>query len=260
MTIDAEMIDMPTQRVAVDFEMDAGACRRRIGLIALTTDEATERDFHNMLPDPDEIMFYTSRVAPKNPVTVENLRAMGPQLANAAAQLLPHVSLDTIAFSCTSGTVAIGYEEVTKQIHAGCPDVAVVTPITAALAGFETLGISKISLMTPYVDSVNQAMRHYLENNGINVLNIGSFCMDSDADMARLPPSAIYDAALEVLHPDADALFISCTAIRAVETIDALEKELGKPVLSAIQCLFWQSLRVSGYTNPVNGFGQLMQS
>ena len=68
MTIDSEMMDMPTQRVAVDFKMDAGACRRRIGLIALTTDEATERDFHNMLPDPDEIMFYTSRVAPKNPV------------------------------------------------------------------------------------------------------------------------------------------------------------------------------------------------
>ncbi len=258
MSVHVEAIGAATQPVTESYELDAGAARHRIGLIALATDEATERDFHRMLPD-DEVMFYTSRVQDSNPVTVENLRKMGPRLTESASQLLPGVRLDVIAYSCTSGSVALGYDKVAEQIRAGRPDVPVVTPITAALAGFEKLEVRKISLLTPYIDSVNQAMRRYLEEHGVTVLNMGGFCLESSLEMARLPPQAIQAAALEIHRPDADAVFISCTAIRAAETLESLERDLGKPVLSSNQCLFWESLRLSGYTKPIEGFGQLMR-
>ena len=52
------LADLPTVKVSTRFELDAGPARHRIGLIALDSDVATERDFHAMLP-PD-VMFYTS--------------------------------------------------------------------------------------------------------------------------------------------------------------------------------------------------------
>jgi len=248
--------ELPTRKVSVRYAPDGGPARHRIGLIALSTDAATERDFHRLLPE--DVMYYTSRVVDADPVTVENLRALGPHLGEAARRLLPGMRLDALAYSCTSGTVALGYDEVAAQIHAGRPGVPVVTPITAAVAALERLGARRISLLTPYIDSVNQAMRRFLEDHGVEVLNIGSFCLESDVEMAEIPPEAIHEAALETCRDDAEALFISCTAIRAVEIIDRAEAALGRPVVSAIQALLWQSLRTAGCARPVAGGGRLL--
>lgn len=257
MNILSKTVETPTQKVTVEYEFDGGPARFRIGLIALSTDVATERDFHNMLPE--DVMFYTSRVMAIDPVTIENHRAIGPHLTEAARRILPGMRLDVIGYCCTSGTVALGYEEVASQIHKGRSDVPVVTPITAAIAAMKKLEIKKISLLTPYMDSVNQAMREFLEEHGITVLNIGSFCIENGTLSAELPPDAIFEAALEVCHPEADGLFIACAAIRAVEIIERAEQELGKPVLSAIQTLFWQCLRDSGYTGSVENYGCLLK-
>ena len=249
--------DLATVKVSTRLELDTGPARHRIGLIALDSDVATERDFHLMLP-PD-VMFYTSRIQCTNPVTVENLRRQGPLLRGAVKLLIPAQRLDVIAYGCTSGTVAIGYEGVASEIRAGGrPGIPVVTPITAALAGFEHLGIRTISLLTPYLDSVNQAMRAFIESHGVKVVNIGGFCMDDDREMACIPSDAILDAALEVHDERADALFISCTAIRAAEIIERAEAALSRPVLSANQALIWQSLREAGYCAPVQGLGRLL--
>ena len=250
-------VKTPTEKVSVRYEFDGGPARVRIGLIALSTDVAMERDFRNMLPD--DVTFHTSRVMAADPVTIENHRAMGPHLTEAVRRILPGMRLDAIAYGCTSGTVALGYDEVAAQIRRGRPDVPVVTPITSAIAAMEKLGIQKISLLTPYVDSVNQAIREFLEAHGITVLNIGSFCIESGTLFAELPPDAIFEAALEVCRHDADALFVPCTAIRAVEIIERSEQALGKPVLSAIQTLLWQCLRDSGYNELLPGYGQLLQ-
>jgi len=194
-----------------------------------------------------------------DPVTIENHRATGPHLAEAARRILPGMRLDVIGYCCTSGTVALGYDEVASQIRKGRSDVPIVTPITSAITAMERLGVKKISLLTPYVDSVNQAMREFLEDHGIVVLNIGSFCIENGTLSAELPPDAILEAALEVCRPEADGLFIACAAIRAVEILERAEQSLGKPVLSAIQTLFWQCLRESGYTGSVQNYGRLLR-
>ncbi len=255
----AETTDPTTVKTSVDYSLTEGAPRHRIGLIALETDEATERDFQRMMP-ADEVAYFTARVTNANPVTIENLRKIGPRLGESAAQILPGARLDSIAYSCTSGTVALGYDEVAAEIAKGRPGVPVTTPITAAIAGLDKLGAKRITLFTPYVDSVNQAMRGFLEEHGIEVLNISSFCIEDDLDMARVPPEAIRAAAIEANHPEADAVFISCTAIRAVEILEDAEAALGKPVLSAIQCLFWDALRLAGYDKPIAGYGSLFKA
>ena len=59
---------------------------------------------------------------------------------------------------------------------------------------------------------------------------------------------------------DADALFISCTALPALSIIDKLEKKLGKIVLSSNQALIWNTLETIGMNESINGFGKLFSN
>ncbi len=230
----------------------------KIGLIALSSDMVTERDFNSMLPSGDEVMYYTSRVPLTIPVTVDNLRLMGPKLAEAASLILPTSELNVIAYSCTSASVAMGTDEVAAQIRNGRPDVEVVTPISAATAAFKACSVSKISLLTPYNEDITKAMASFIGDQGIEVLNFAYFGLEDDQDMARLTPEGIHDTTVKIAHPDADAVFVSCTGVRTAETIKRLEDTLDKPVFCSNQCMFWQSLRLSGYNEPIPGFGRLL--
>ena len=80
-------------------------------------------------------------------------------------------------------------------------------------------------------------------------------CATGDID--RLV-EAIISAAKEADRDDADALFISCTAIRAVDVVDEIERMLNKPVVCANQALFWEAVRTAGYAAPMEGYGRLL--
>ncbi len=247
-----------SQPVRVPWTLDDGPGRYRIGLIALATDHATERDFTNMRPS-DDVAVFVSRVHNENPCTPHNLRRMAPRLTEAAALILPHSRLDVIAYSCTSGTVTIGHEAVAERFRAAHPEAACVTPVSAALAAFESFAARRVAVLTPYLDEVNGPLRDCLEQHGVQVVAMSSFGIADDNDMARLPPRVIRDAAVEADHPDAEALFVSSTAVRAAEVAAAVEQRLGKPVVTSIQALFWRSLRLAGCSASVDGYGRLLQ-
>ncbi len=238
-------------------EFDDGPGRYRIGLIVLASDHATERDFRRMIPT-DELAFFVSRVHNASVCTVEELGNMAPRLAEAASLLIPDGRLDVLAYSCTSASVVIGVETVRASICAQRPELPCATPITGVLSGIARLGVRRVAMLSPYIDEVTAPMMQFVETHGVEVVARRSFNLEREIDLARLTPRAIYEAALRVDCPEAEAIFIPCTAIRAVEVIDQLERALGKPVISSIQALFWEAVRLAGYTLPIPGFGQLL--
>ncbi len=249
---------LTSRPIKIDYQLEvAGLGRKCIGLILLSTDLTLERDIERIIPS-DHVATFINRVTYHNPMTVENLAAMEIGLVQAAKDILPGASLDALAFACTSGSIAIGPEKVLDRLEEGQPGVPATSPIAAAIKGLRYLDISKIALLTPYHDEVNQPILKYIEGNGIEVLSMSTFDMDSDIDVARIPTSAIISAAIEADHGEAEAVFLSCTALRAAECIDELEDKLGKPVLSSNQCMLWHALRLAGNDGKIVGFGQLM--
>ena len=59
---------------------------------------------------------------------------------------------------------------------------------------------------------------------------------------------------------DADALFISCTALPALEILDDVEKKIKKPVFSSNQTLIWDTIRSVGYQSSIEGYGKLLRN
>ena len=74
-----------------------------------------------------------------------------------------------------------------------------------------------------------------------------------------ISPQAIYAAAYELGQADVDAVFISCTGLRASSVIAPLEQALGKPVVASNQALSWDCLRLAGYKDKVEGYGRLLR-
>ncbi len=237
---------------------DRGPGKFRIGLVALSNDYVTERDFINMRPS-DDVIVYTSRVPNSPRCTVETLQEMAPHITKAASLLLPEGRIDVIAYSCTSGTVVMGFEKIQSLIQTARPGIACTTPITSSLEALDRFNAQRIAVLTPYADDVNISIARYLKANGKTIAAFTSFKIVDNEKMARLSPESIYCAAIEADREDADALFISCTAIRAVDVVEKIEQKLGKPVVTAVQAMFWQSLRLSGFNGKVSGYGQLLR-
>ncbi len=101
-------------------------------------------------------------------------------------------------------------------------------------------------------------MRDYIEARGFRVPVMGSFNEEDDLKAARIDAASIRDAAIELGRSDeVDAVFVSCTSLRLVEAVGAIEAELGKPVTSSNHAMAWHCLRLAGLADSRSGFGSL---
>ena len=240
-------------------EFDDGPGKFRVGLVTLSNDYVTERDFINMRSN-DDVSIFVSRLLNTPQCTVGTLQEMESKITEATSLLVPEGRLDVVAYSCTSGTAIMGFERIKSLIQEARPGITVVTPLTSSLAAMDLFGVKRIAVLTPYIDEVNTSIADFLEAQDKIICAFTSFKLAENEDMARLTAASIYQGALEADRDDAQALFISCTAIRAVDVIDKIEQKLGKPVITAVQAMFWQSLRLSGCTDKVSGYGQLLRA
>jgi maleate isomerase len=248
-------------RTHMAYELDSPIGHRaKIGLLVLASDHTVEYEWRKVMA-LDGVAFYESRLYNSPTISPETLAAMANEIGKAASLILPGVDLDVVAYGCTSGAMTIGEEKVFELIRAERPNVACTTPITAAFAGFERLGVKRIALLTPYAESVNEMMRAYIEARGVAVPVSGSFNEEDDNKAARISQRSIHDAALELGQSDrVEAVFVSCTSLQVSGVVATLEEALGKPVMSSNLAMAWHALRLAGVGDTLPGYGRLFAS
>ena len=228
----------------------------KVGLIALSTDQTIESDFNKICNDLP-LSIFINRIHNQNPLTKENLLKMQDDLESVTNKILPNEKINTIACGCTSGTIAIGEDKVKELILLAKKDCYVSTPITSALKAFKLMKIKKIALFTPYPDSVNRTILEYFIKKNIEVTSFTSLNLNLDSEFANVDPNYILEISSKLEMKNADALFISCTALPVLNLIERLEKELGKPVITSNQSLIWDTLESIGMNKDILGFGKL---
>lgn len=245
------------RRAATPPQLDDRPIEKRVGLVILATDHTTEVDFQRMVAS-GTIGLYTARIPYENPTTPENLRRMQPRLSEGAALILPGEPLDAICYSCTSASVVIGDETVEAAIGAAKPGVPVVTPPLASVAGLRAFGARRISVLTPYTVETSTPMAAYFTRHGFEIVSFTCLGFEDDREMARISPRSLLQAAVEATAPDAEALFISCTALRAAASVPAIENAIGRPVISSNLATAWRCLALCEADEPRPGLGRLM--
>lgn len=229
--------------------------RARIGLILPSGNLSTERDFR--LIAPQDITVHAARMYIME-ATAEGLEKMLQDL-DSAARLVGTTESDVVAYGCTTGSLwgGIGYDrELAERItrHSG---IRAVTTSTAVLDAFRALGVKRIAVGTPYVDELNARLGTFLEDSGLRVVSLKGLQITKNIDLAQ-PPSVVYRLAHEVDRAEADAVFLSCTNLRAAEIAGLLEDTLGKPVITSNQATVWAALRAAGIEDRIEGFGRLL--
>jgi len=231
----------------------------RVGLIALATDFRIEKDFISVIKNQD-IDFFVNRIHCYFPLTSENLIKMSNTVTEISKDILPNEKLDCVVYGCTSGTIAAGYETIKKKVNLAKPEAEVTTPSTAAINALQKMNINKIAIFTPYSKSLNDDVIDYFKNENFEVTSNAYFDISNDLDIGKVDENYLYETLLKMDLKDADALFISCTALPALSIIDKLEKKLNKVVLSSNQVLIWDTLQSIGKKDSIEGFGKLFKN
>ncbi len=229
----------------------------RLGVMVPSGNSVAEIELRAMLPA--DVGMLATRLPLRGSSEAE-LLAMLTDLEKAAT-LLGHADPDAIAFHCTA--VSTFAPHLAGQIRdritqaTGRPALATADAILAALSA---LRATRVLLVTPYVEPVHRREVGYLRDNGIKVVG-GSFLgIDTNLAMARVPPATIATQARTAAQgADADACFISCTAIRSAGLIADLELALGMPVITSNQVMAWHALTYLASRQKVSGFGQLFE-
>lgn len=230
----------------------------KAGLIALTNDPSGEIDMHRFFSAFDGVRLSTNRVYSPQYSNMESLRAVGNDIAAAAAALMPDDPLDVLAFGCTSAAMALGSKTIADSIRAHKPDVLVTDPIQSALAGLRALKATKVALITPYIGEVNVNIAQYMESQGLELTAKAFFRIYDDDQRNRVSRDSYLNAIRTVTaSTPCEAIFLSCTALATAPFIQEMEDAAGVPVITSNQALSWNVLRLGGHTGTTGGYGQL---
>jgi len=175
---------------------------------------------------------------------------------NAALLAMVRPKVIAMAHTAMSATLgAAGEADLVARMERehGIPFITAFGSVLAALA---RLGATRVALGTPYDAGATARTRAYLEAQGIEVVSEGRLegvtnIYDETAARAR-------ELARRVDVPAAQAVFLSGLGMPTVATLEDMERDLGKPVVSAAAAMMWNALRVAGEPAPLAGFGRLL--
>lgn len=233
--------------------------RAKIGVIVPSTNVCTEAEWAKVLPEG--ISMHVARALLTGATSQESYDRMAGSAETAAAEL-GTAEIDLVSFVCTSGSFMVDPVQLNGKLSA-LAEASSTTTADAVLAAFSTLDISRVALATPYIDLVNNVEIEFLRRNGIDVVASSGLQLGTTREERRLinrvPPEVVYRMALSIDRPEAQAIFLSCTALPTLSMIDRIEQRLGKPVIASNPTTLWHCLRTLGIKDRVSGYGLLLR-
>jgi maleate isomerase len=234
--------------------------RARLGLILPSLNVTTEPEYYRMVPEG--VTVHTTRIFLEEE-TEENYAHLVDDVTRAVT-LLSHAHVKALVFACTSGSLygGLGYDQKIIEMMKKSTDRPCTTTTTAVVEALKTMGMKKICVGTPYSAWINTLEKKFFKDTGFQVVNIRSTREDvkeiygdiGDEKRAEISfmvshirPEQVYEfTANKVYHDDCDGVFLSCMGLPTLGTIDILEKDLGKPVISSNQVTLWKLLKMAG--------------
>lgn len=231
--------------------------RAAIGVVA-PFDLELDREMWRWLPEDVDI-FITRTPFINDEVTVEFAQEASdaPAIARATRDVTAGPA-STVAYACTSGSFVGGRaaEEtiVATMLASGAHQALTTSGALVEALGF--LGVTRVVVATPYIAQLSQKLSDFLAEHDITAVENVSLGRSTHISQVLYAETAEMIRAAD--RDDAEAIVISCTNLPTYDLLVPLERELGKPIISANQATLWAALR--RITREAVGEGQALLS
>jgi len=228
--------------------------RGRIGMIIPSTNAVAEPQVQRM--SPDGVVFHTTRLGFAG--TSEANVARFIEQAGEGAKLLADAGVDLVVLNCTAASMfrpGIDGEAVEIMTQAsGKPSTTVSRAVIEAL---RAVGARRVVVTSPYETNAREC--RFLEHHQVSVLGEVGLKLPPQ-EFPKVEPATWYRQVRSQADENADAYFLSCTAVRTAEVIEPLERDLNRPVVTSNQAMVWHCLKQLDIHVEVKGFGRLFDT
>jgi maleate isomerase len=230
--------------------------RARIGFIIPSSNRMVEPQMQRYLPEG--IVPHFTRIGMTNRHR-KPLPELMPKILEAA-DLLNDSKCDVIVFQCTGTSMSGGVdmdEHVVEEISnaTGRPAISTASSLNAA---FAALNATRLAFISETAKEGHDKKLRYLREAGFEIVADKAMALAGSDTYCTTPPQFWLDAASALDTESADAIFVSCANISAIEMIAELESRLGKPVVTSNQAALWHALRTIGQPDTIPALGHLL--
>lgn len=216
-----------------------------IGMV-VPFDMALDRELWRWMPDSVSLHFTRTGFIDA-PVDVELCRDLNNHAEIAAAvRAVSSIGPKAFGYACASGSFVYGLAgavEISKCMLANGAQHAVTTS-EALIRALDLMNVGTLSVATPYTAALTGLLCDFLAESGRTVAAQAG--LGRDHEIWTIPYAVTADLIRAADHPDAEAIFVSCTNLWTYDILGDLEAELGKPILSANQVTAWATLWDAG--------------
>jgi maleate isomerase len=209
---------------------------------------------------PDGVSVHAARMYMAPDLTPERIIEMDSTDGVTAVRQIASCQPTSIAYCCTASSVVQGaaYDAALRQDIEMRSSARATTATHAILSGLERFGARRVSIVSPYSDTVD-AMEHvFFTKAGLTVTGHANLGICETFDLARPTADELFALALRGWEPESDALVMTCLNTRSHLVIDRIEREIGRPVITSTQAVLWHLLRLAGIDDRIEGYGRLM--
>ena len=177
------------------------------------------------------------------------------------SKLLGTAKVEMLLLMQTSASLfADDYDEtVTRRMSTAAGGVPATTSARAMGRALNALGARRIGLVSPYSAEINaRAQRYFSGRHGLEIAVVEGFAATDSYAIGQLGPENARDAFARIDGPEIDAFAVPGANFPTVGSIDAWEREFGKPVVTSTQAAVWaMACELGGERIP--GLGRLLE-
>ncbi len=224
--------------------------RGRIGVIIPADNAVMEPEFHLMLPDGVSAHAARLKKCPRPQMPVEALELV---------KTFNETKVNLIAYMCAASSFVMGPKgnaELCTDLSKITSGLPAVTATTSMVDGLKAVDATRVAVLSPHPPDIADKLKEYLEESGFDVTTVLALGLDIPA-INNTSPGDIYRHVRSMNLTDADAIFIAATNFRAIDVIEAIEADIGLPVVSSNQVVMWDAMRKLGIADKLTGLGRL---
>ncbi|MGD1211060.1 MAG: aspartate/glutamate racemase family protein [Candidatus Acidiferrales bacterium] len=179
-----------------------------------------------------------------------------------AAKKLAADGANAIAVMGTSLTFYKGatFNQQLKESITKTTELPSTTMSTAIIEGLKAVGGHRLAVATAYNEEVSRRLRVFLEESGFEVLAVKGLGIERFEDRPPVTQDELLKFSVGVWEsaPKADAIVISCGALKTLEILAPLEQRCKVPVVSSLPHALWAGVRLLGFSGRAPGYGILL--